>query len=66
MTSWSVVFSISAMRSGSTLARASIVARASAGTAPRAAWARLTASSTWSIASNRPRSVHTAPISGSV
>ena len=37
ITSWSVVFSISAIRSGSTAARASIAASASAGTAPRAA-----------------------------
>ena len=53
MTSWSVVRSISAMRSASTRARASMAASAPAGTTPRRACARVTASSTSSIRSNR-------------
>jgi hypothetical protein len=65
-TSWSVVRSISAIRSTFTAARASIAASAGAGTVPRRACARQTASSTSSIRPNRASSVQTAPISGRV
>jgi hypothetical protein len=66
ITSWSVVCSISAIRSGSTVACSSSDASASAGMRPRFDWARATAISTRSICSNRARSVQTAPISASV
>ena len=66
MTSWSVVASISAIRSTSTAARASIAASASAGTRPRRTCARQTAISTSSIRSKRACSDQIAPISGSV
>lgn len=66
MTSWSVVFSISAIRSTSMWARASIAANAATGTVPRATWARATAISTSSMCPKRASSVQTAPIAGSV
>jgi hypothetical protein len=66
ITSWSVVRSISAIRSTSIRARDSSAAGTSGGMRPRAASARATASSTRSIASNRAASDQIAPISGSV
>ena len=54
------------MRATSTVARASMAVRASGGTRPRRACARLTASSTRSMCSKRASSDQIAPISGSV
>ena len=65
-TSWSVVRSISAMRSTLTVARASMAASASAGTRPRRTCARATAISTRSMCSKRAVSLQMAPISARV
>ena len=66
MTSWSVVFSISATRAGSKSAFSSISATASGGTLPKVDQARTAAISTASQARMRASSVQRAPISGRV
>src|SRR2546423_358499 len=66
MTSWSVVFSISLMRSTENFARLLICSNASRGIVPISAWTSQTAISTSSHFWNLVSSDHSAPISENV